>query len=126
MDFPQFEHQVSFPSVSYQPPVNSLDFSAHVSPDSQFFFRPEKKRDVSHSWETVESQLKFPLYDYGNSASCDKRQKLFYRHQQDALAQLVAQSTEERLDSNLNKIQLVSVETANKSSVSFSLGQQNV
>ncbi|XP_028552881.1 protein PHOSPHATE STARVATION RESPONSE 3 [Dendrobium catenatum] len=121
MDFPQFEHQVSYPSVSYQPPINSLDFSVHVSPVSKFSLRPEKKRDVSHSWETLESDVRFPLHECGNSAVCDKRQKLLYRNHQDILAQLVAQSTEEGLDSNLNKRQLVSSETVNRSSVGYNL-----
>ncbi|PKA62419.1 Protein PHR1-like 1 [Apostasia shenzhenica] len=69
MGFPQLEHKVSCSPLSSQPPMNSLDFACQVPP--------------SPSWEAVESEVKFSLSEYGNSAVSGKRQKLIYRHPQD-------------------------------------------
>ncbi|XP_020579319.1 protein PHOSPHATE STARVATION RESPONSE 1-like [Phalaenopsis equestris] len=84
-------------------------------------FEPQVRSPSLFEPPTFESEVKLPLHEYGTSAACDKRQKLFYRHHQDVLAQSVAQSTEEGLDSNLNKRQLASLGTADRSSVKYNL-----
>lgn len=113
IDVPQFEHQVRRPSLSPQPLLNQA---------SQLSLRPEKHKEVSHSWETFESDAKFPLHECEISAVCDRRQKLLYRHDQDVLAQMVDQRMEEEgQDDNLYKRKFGAIETENKTSAGYNL-----